>query len=131
MKKIALFLALVMLLGCFAGCGKNKGSEEPFSEPTESIPYEGEHDHIHAPGEHMYVTEVMAEADCVNSGKILHICALCGDGFEEIVDAYGHELEGATCEKGAHCITCGTEVEEPMGHVPQNGICERCRAVIE
>ena len=131
MKKIALFLAFVMLLGCFVGCSKNKENKEPSTEPTESIPYEGELDHVHAPGEHVYVTEVLAEADCVNSGKILHICAVCGEGFEEIVDPYGHEFEPATCDRDGYCINCGIVLEKALGHSPLHGICERCRAVVE
>ena len=129
MKKIALLLAVFMLLSVLAGCGDDRLANEETSEPTESIPVEGEFDQTHTNGEHVYVTEEMAVADCTNPGKILHICVVCGDGFEEIVDPYGHELDAATCDQGTRCLTCGIEVEPPMGHLWDNGICERCRAV--
>lgn len=130
MKKIAVILAFVMLVGCFAGCGAKVEEDTP-SAPTESIPVEGELDHVHAPNEHVYQVEVMQEADCVNSGRVIHMCIVCGEGFEEVVDPYGHEIGPATCDQPGCCANCGIVVEKPMGHTVNNGICERCRAVVD
>ena len=131
MKKIALLLAVFMLLSILAGCGDDRLANDETYEPTESIPVEGEFDHTHTNGEHVYVTEEIATADCTNPGKILHICVVCGEGFEEIVDAYGHEVDTATCEEPGRCMNCNMIVEEPLGHYVKDGICERCRAVID
>ena len=131
MKKIAFLLAVLLLISCFVGCGNKEEEEILAAEPTESIPYEGEFDHMHTNGAHVFTTEVLAEANCTQSGKVLHICVICGEGFEETVDPYGHELDAPTCTEAGRCINCNTVIEKPMGHKVKDGICERCRAVVD
>ena len=125
MKKTALILAIALLLSCLAGCGRKNG-EETISETQESIPVEGEFDHVHGPNEHLYQADTMSEADCVNAGRIVHICVLCGEGFEETVEPYGHMIEPATCDQPGCCMNCGAVMEKPTGHTTKNGTCERC-----
>lgn len=125
MKKIAFLLAILLLLGSTAGC-KEKEDEALSAEPTESIPYEGEFDHMHAPGEHVFVSEEIVVADCVNDGTILHICVICGEGVEETVAAYGHELDIPTCTDPGRCVQCGAITEKAMGHTTKKGVCDRC-----
>jgi hypothetical protein len=132
MKKLAFLLALLMLLGIFAGCEKKENNDEEIpDEPTESIPYEGEFGYVHAPGEeHVFEAEVLADPDCVKEGQILYMC-ICGEGYVEKIDAFGHEAEPATCTKAGYCINCNGLVEKALGHTTKRGICERCRAVVD
>lgn len=130
MKRIAWLLVAVLLLGCFVGCKKADTEDNTLNAPTESIPLEGEMDHIHGPDDHLYQAETMEDADCVNGGRVVHICVICGEGFEEIVNPYGHVIEPATCDKPGYCDSCGAIVEKAMGHTTKNGICERCQEYI-
>ena len=128
MKKIALLLAVLLLMGIFAGCGKDRLADGENTEPTESVTVAGEFDHMHADGEHIYVAEEIEVADCTHDGRILHICVICGEGFEEIVSSYGHEMDVASCLEGAYCANCGELLESPLGHLWDNGVCSRCGA---
>ena len=126
MKRIVWLLAAVILLSCVVGCGKAKTEDNTLNTPMESIPLEGEMDHVHGPGDHLYQAETMSEADCVNAGRIVHICVICGEGFEETVEPYGHMFEPATCDQPGCCVNCGAVMEKPTGHTTKNGTCERC-----
>ena len=126
MKRFAWFLVFLMLFGCLAGCGKKDIGDDTLNAATESVPLEDEFEHAHGPDEHIYQAEVMSDPDCVNSGITVHICAICGEGFEEITEPFGHELEPATCVEKGYCVNCGIVMEKPTGHSTKTGICERC-----
>ena len=131
MRKLAMLLAVLLLFGMLAGCGKKENEDgESLAGPTESVAYEGEYIG-HAPGEnHVYEAEVLSDPDCVNDGQVLHMC-ICGEGYVETVKAFGHEIEPATCDRDGYCINCLAVVEKAMGHTTKHGICERCRAVVD
>lgn len=142
MKKIALLLALLMLLSCLAACGE----EETLSGEvvvdgenavaTESIPVPGELDGMldadHCTGDHhIFTTEVLSEVGCESYGELQHTCVVCGWYYFEMVMATGHDYNPPTCEFDAYCTICHMIVETATGHDINGGICSRCGAYIE
>ncbi|MBQ3547156.1 MAG: leucine-rich repeat protein, partial [Clostridia bacterium] len=65
-------------------------------------------------------TSVTTDATCTENGKIVYTCTVCGDSYEEVIDAKGHTevidaAVDATCTttgltEGKHCSVCGTVI---------------------
>ena len=84
-----------------------------------------------------YEPRVLKEADCTSSGLIRYTCAICGDFYETIVQAYGHLWDGGAVIRepapgvagliGYTCLRCGHTKEEsipalpPVENTPCNG----------
>ena len=153
MKKIALLLAIVMLIGCMAGCAKDNKEDDVAVTPTSasgettgqnvnpdanenadaSEPYAGEligSESCVGP-EHKMTSVVEQETDCESYGHILHTCSLCGWSYQEQVEPLGHDYSPASCEFDAYCNRCQAVVEPATGHTTTNGLCEKCGAWID
>lgn len=144
MKRLALLLIVILLLGCCAGCTETPdggqdvlGVDEEEVQPSESTPIPGEFDeyigtdYLCKDGNHQFVSEVMADTTCVDDGQILHICTLCGEGYVETVHATGHYVDPASCDLPATCIDCGATLDPALGHSVVNGTCTRCGEKVE
>ena len=141
MKRIALFLALLMLVFSVAGCAQEKvepvGSGQINSDPVNSDPTntqetttssetEGTTAATVKMCEHEYGEKVEQDATCMENGILLLQCTKCGESMHEQIPAFGHRGSGASCTEPSFCILCG-EMEEPAwGHDDQNGICRNC-----
>ena len=65
-------------------------------------------------------TSVTTDATCTEAGKTVYTCTVCGDSYEEVIDAKGHTevidaAVDATCTttgltEGKHCSVCGTVI---------------------
>ncbi len=139
MKKLALLLVMILLLGCCTGCGdRPEDGQNTLGTPTEeqipqesvTVPYEFDEyigtEYLCEDGNHQYTSEVIADVTCTEDGQILHICILCGEGYVETVYAAGHYADAATCDFPSTCIDCGATLESALGHTTANGTCTRC-----
>ena len=76
---------------------------------------------------HSHSSTVMAEADCVNSGKTVFDCATCGDVYTETTPALGHSfgewevVEAACAAEGSRTRTCTTCGHEERQIIPATG----------
>lgn len=71
-----------------------------------------------------YEERVLRQASCTKPGLIRYICPICGDFYESIVQAYGHDwdegvvtLEPAPGQEGLReftCLRCGEKKEEQI-----------------
>lgn len=101
---------------------KNCGAEEKDSRHTEYVDALG-HDYV----------KVSTEATCTLTGQAIYTCSRCGDTYDEIEPALGHDFakdkdgkeiitetvkKAATCEEpgikilSRHCNRCNEDVEE-------------------
>lgn len=129
MKKIALLMALLMLVFSLAACGEKTeapqttatpaGTEE--QEQTEATPA------VDADGcKHEMEVELLSEPDCTNNGTKRSTCKICGEIITEEVPALGHDGSGASCEEPSTCANCGEVVEDAWGHEDEDGVCKYC-----
>lgn len=66
---------------------------------------------------HNYVSEITTDPTCTTTGIRKYTCEICGDSYEEVIEATGHTVVtdtavAATCEttgltEGSHCSVCG------------------------
>lgn len=149
MKKIALWMVLVLLVFSFAACAdkaddalNTSGTEETDTvqtqnadeEETEEIPEETTEETTEATaeatteatGEHKFVQQTLQEATCTEEGVALFTCTICGESYTEPLPAYGHDYSNASCVDPSMCGTCGEIIEDALGHVDENGLCKNC-----
>lgn len=81
-KLLAILLAMVMVVACFASCGKDE----------ESTPSGA---HTHTFGE----WEVVADATCIADGLKKRTCSECGEVESDVINALGHDWKGNTCSR--------------------------------
>ena len=134
MKKIALLMALLMLMLSFAACGKK--TETPNGAvatgagdeaiATEETGVGAEVEAAQGNCQHQYDAEVVSTPNCTEIGITNYTCALCQHSYTEEVPAMGHEAESATCEEASICATCEQIVEAALGHEDENGVCKNC-----
>ena len=88
--------------------------------------------------EHSYIVDETRStaATCVDAGKTVKVCSLCGDEIEEVVPAKGHRMglpviTPASCvtdgRKITHCLDCDYYEEETVhaeGHVYADEVTE-------
>ena len=132
MKKIALLMALVMLVLCLAACGQTdnepaKNTQPQTTEETTPTEMESATTGTTIPVcVHEYVETVVQDATCTQDGVLQLQCALCEEIVLEGVPAMNHMGSGASCTEASVCIYCG-EVDEPAwGHDDVNGYCRNC-----
>lgn len=128
MKKIALLMALLMLVLSLAACGGEKNDPENTAgtgsgseTTTGTVPTGSE-----GTCEHQYEQEVLSEASCDKAGVLRYVCTLCEYSYDEGIAALGHDGSGASCLEPSTCANCGEVVEEAWGHKDENGICANC-----
>ena len=71
---------------------------------------------------HNYVSEITADPTCTTTGIRTYTCEICGDSYEEVIEATGHTVVtdaavAAACEttgltEGSHCSVCGKVLTE-------------------
>ncbi len=71
---------------------------------------------------HAYETEILKESDCVNEGKRRYFCPKCGDEYEIIIPATGHNYQllnennkNGVVERTYKCSDCGDNYSEALG----------------
>lgn len=137
MKKIALLMAVLMLVFSFAACGgKGEGTPEATKGNNENggssavagtegtAPVE----ETREPCEHQYEQEVMEEASCIKAGVMQYICTQCEASYTEEIPALGHDGSGASCVEISVCANCDQVIEEAWGHEDgdTDGLCDQC-----
>lgn len=76
------------------------------------------------PGGHTY-DSVTTDPDCENKGNIHYTCTVCGDEYDESIDALGHTYSvEADCNAVSSCIVCGKESTEAIGHDYADATCD-------
>lgn len=71
---------------------------------------------------HNYVSEITTDPTCTTTGIRTYTCEICGDSYEEVIEATGHTVVtdaavAAACEttgltEGSHCSVCGKVLTE-------------------
>ena len=141
MKKIALLLALLLIIGCFAACGgdgeKNEATEPAANNGGAAVQQQGtqpiksgEEDLEVCPAsddnKHHYKEEVAGEPTCALPGLLICTCTECNFSINQEIPALGHQGTGASCEEPSICTVCGEVAEDAWGHEPESGICKYC-----
>lgn len=75
-----------------------------------------------------YESRVLKEADCTSSGLIRYTCSVCGDFYESIVQAYGHNWDNGSVTQAPapgisglmtyRCLRCGDSKDEIIPALP-------------
>lgn len=136
MKRIALIMALVMLVLSIAACSQEK-NDLPKNDPVNSDPTstQGSNDSTETEDttaatvkicEHEFTESVLQEATCEEEGIRLLTCSLCGEERSSGIPAVGHRGSGASCTEPSFCIVCGMLDEPAWGHDDANGFCRNC-----
>jgi hypothetical protein len=139
MKKLALLLALLMIVGCFAACG---GDSEKNQETNPAAATGGAANQPtatnnagvadpelcpdSADGKHQYTEEVAGEPSCTLPGLMMYTCSACQFSTTKEIPALGHQGTGASCIEPSICTVCGEIAEEAWGHDLESGICKNC-----
>jgi hypothetical protein len=149
MKKIALWMVLALLVFSFTACAEKaqnalntsgteenatiqiqnadeEETEETSEETTERTTEATAEATTEATGEHKFVQQTVREATCTEEGFALFTCTICGESYTEQLPAYGHDYSSASCVDPSMCGTCGEIIEDPLGHVDENGLCKNC-----
>ena len=134
MKKIAILLALLMLLGCFAACGNEETNEETGTaaaageqKTNQNVEAEADICPESEDGKHQYEEELAAEATCTVPGLMMYTCIACNSSTTAEIPAVGHQGTGASCDEPSVCTVCGEVAEDAWGHVDDgSGICKNC-----
>lgn len=90
------------------------------------------------PAGHEFVEEILYEATCTDDGSKSKTCTACQHSEFEVIPA-GHAWETESVVTVASCKTAGLEIRvcsaceergefeiEALGHLYENGICQRC-----
>lgn len=120
MKKIALFLAVLMLVVCFAAC------KEETDAPQTTASADVETTEETKVCDHQYKSEILREPTCLETGSVQYTCTLCGYGYTEETQPYGHDGTGASCDAPSICSRCFEVVEDAWGHTEEDGFCRDC-----
>ena len=71
---------------------------------------------------HAYETEILKVSDCINEGKRRYYCPKCGDEYEIIIPATGHNYQllnennkNGVVERTYKCSDCGDNYNEALG----------------
>ena len=71
---------------------------------------------------HAYETEILKESDCIHEGKRRYYCPKCGDEYENIIPATGHNYQllnennkNGVVERTYKCSDCGDNYSEALG----------------
>ena len=71
---------------------------------------------------HAYETEILKESDCIHEGKRRYYCPKCGDEYEIIIPATGHNYQllnennkNGVVERTYKCSDCGDNYSEALG----------------
>ena len=71
---------------------------------------------------HAYETEILKVSDCINEGKRRYYCPKCGDEYEIIIPATGHNYQllnennkNGVVERTYKCNDCGDNYSEALG----------------
>ena len=71
---------------------------------------------------HAYETEILKVSDCINEGKRRYYCPKCGDEYEIIIPATGHNYQllnennkNGVVERTYKCSDCGDNYSEALG----------------
>lgn len=136
MKRIALIMALVMLVLSVVACSQEK-NDLPKNDPVNSDPTSTQESTASTETvgttaatvkicEHQFTETVLQDATCEEAGIRLLTCALCGEEQNKEIPALGHKGSGASCTEPSFCILCGMLDEPAWGHDDQNGYCRNC-----
>ena len=67
--------------------------------------------------EHTYTAEDTLAPTCTQTGTRTHTCSLCGDTYEETLEAVGHTPGDApTCTSPQTCTVCGEQLADKLEH---------------
>lgn len=126
MKRIALFLAVLMLVFSLAACG-NETEKDP-EKGTAADPTTGVEETTEALEgcKHQYEQEVVTEVSCVEGGTVQYTCTVCKESYTEEVPATGHQIPGVSCGEAGVCEKCGEVMEAARGHEVEDGFCVHC-----
>ena len=95
--------------------------------------------------EHTYTAEDTLAPTCTQTGTRTHTCSLCGDTYEETLEAVGHTPgDELTCTTPQTCTVCEAVLNAPLGHsyrdtvIPPtcteqgytDRVCTRCQAQV-
>lgn len=120
MKKIALFLAVLMLVFCFAACNEETDTPQTTANATAETAEETK------VCDHQYTSEILRESSCEETGIVQYTCTLCSYSYTEETQPYGHEGTGASCDAPSICSRCYEVVEDAWGHMEEDGFCREC-----
>ena len=140
MKKIALLMAVLMLVFSLAACGgesaktpegnqeNNSGSSSESGETTANTVNTDPAIETADACEHQYEQEVLEEASCTKAGVMQYVCSVCTHSYTEQISATGHDGSGASCVEVSTCANCGEVVEAAWGHEAEGdeGLCKHC-----
>ena len=127
MKRIALFLAVLMLVFSLAACG-GETAKQPETVAGTTEPTVATEETTEAVGEckHQYEQEIIDEANCLEKGSVQHTCSICKNSYTEEVPAVGHQSSGTSCVDASVCEKCGEILEKAQGHEVVDGTCVHC-----
>jgi len=137
MKRIALLLALLMLMLCCVGCGgdeKTDGEQGTTGAAAHRETTIAPGDDLEISevcpeaedGKHQFEEEVISETTCTDNGVMMYTCLLCMESTTKEIPAPGHDGSGASCEEPSVCAVCWEIAEEAWGHEDEGGVCKRC-----
>lgn len=129
MKRIALFLAALMLVLGLAAC-KDETVKNPKNETVTDTTADAEEiteaTRATVGCKHQYQVLVIDEASCVEKGTVQYTCTVCKESYVEDVPAFGHQSFGTSCNEMGVCERCGEVVKEAGEHEAPDGICVHC-----
>lgn len=135
MKKIALLMALVMVVGCLWACGEDPNQKAKdtldgiFNNANPGNIANGNNGGAEDPTAtteaHKFEEKILEEPDCYSAGSRLMTCSDCGLEVTEEIPALGHDITDASCTEPGVCSRCG-EMSPALGHIDQNGVCGNC-----
>ena len=99
-----------------------KPAEKPDPAPDPTL------DPVPTQCNHNYTLTDLLEPACTTAGFHTYTCGKCGNSYQEIMIAAGHQYAPATCLSPKICRECGQTEGDPLGHSYTAGYCIRCNA---